>query len=471
MAEEAAKNAFEALMESKKRGNDDDGEDRAAKRQKTDDSGVEKTESTFKEEPSVKREGDDRDRRRKSSRSGSRKRDRKRRRRRRRRRSPSRSNSPLDDGVDHGPGLRPRRRGERRHRNLWDVDPDIAESLGLLTGLPINVDGKGDFMHADRASRRIYVGNLPLNVKESEIRDFFNCVMVAAQGPGRKAGDSVLGVFLNLAKRFAFVEFRSAVEATQAMDLDGIMFRGLALKMGRPANYNPSASSIAARQAPKLNIAKLGILSSHVPNGPNKLYIGGLPYNLKEPQVRELLETYGPLRGLFLSFDPATNLSKGYAFAYYEDESITDAAIEGLNGLQIGDRTLAVRRHESCAQFQKPQQMLNTITKDNKQEATDCICMLQMITTDDLNDKDEVLDITADIRNECSNFGEVIEIIIPTYGPDAKLMPGAGKVFVQFRTIEQAGACKKALQGRTFADRTVIVTFFDPVKFKARDFL
>merc|ERR1719412_1066720 len=146
--------------------------------------------------------------------------------------------------------------------------------MGLLTGLPINIGDAGDFMHADRAARRIYVGNLPLNVKEKEIKNFFDAVMVAAQGPNRKEGNSVLGVFLNLPKRFAFVEFRSATEATQAMDLDGIMFRGLNLKMGRPANYNANASSAASRQAPKLNLSKLGIISTHVPNGPHKLYIG-----------------------------------------------------------------------------------------------------------------------------------------------------------------------------------------------------
>jgi len=73
-----------------------------------------------------------------------------------------------------------RRRGERRHRNLWDVGPEDAEKLGLLSNLPINIGSDGDFMHADRAGRRIYVGNLPLDAKESEVRDFFNAVMIAA---------------------------------------------------------------------------------------------------------------------------------------------------------------------------------------------------------------------------------------------------------------------------------------------------
>jgi len=330
-------------------------------------------------------------------------------------------------------------------------------------------------MHADRAGRRVYVGNLPLNVKEAELRDFFNAVMVAAQGPSRKPGHSVLGVFLNLPKRFAFVEFRNAIEATQAMDLDGILFRGLALKLGRPANYNASASCIAARQAPKLNLSKLGIFSSHVPNGPNKLYIGGLPYNLKQNQVRELLEAYGPLRGLFLSYDPSTNLSKGYAFAYYEDEAVTDAAIEGLGGLQIGDRTLAIRRHESCANFNNSNNdMMDNIVKNEVRKVakeSDTICLMQMITLDDLRDPEELSDIKNDIEAECSNYGTVKEIIVPGLSPTGNPLPGAKKVFVQFSTTEEATKCKSALQGRCFAEKTVVVSYYDTERFINRDFL
>lgn len=424
--------------------------------------------------------------RKKRRRSKSPNRRRRRRRRRRSRSGGSRSNSPIDE-TDYGIGVRKsanlgkikiyyepnyKRPSERRHRNLWDCQPEEAEKLGLLKGLPINIGSNGGFMHADRAGRRVYVGNLPLNVKETELRDFFNAVMVAAQGPTRKPGNSILGVFLNLAKRFAFVEFRNAVEATQAMDLDGVMFRGLALKLGRPANYNPNAVSIAARQAPKLDLRPIGLFSSHVPNGPNKLYIGGLPYNLKQTQVRELLESYGALRGLFLSFDPATNLSKGYAFAYYEDESVTDSAIEGLNGLQIGDRTIAIRRHESCANFvNKKNAMMENIVNNEKRVATETntLCLLQMLSLDDLEDPEELQDIKNDIATECSSYGKLIDIFIPGI-VNGKKAPGAGKVYVQYETKEDAGKCKSALQGRHFAQRTVVVAYYEPEKFANRDF-
>jgi len=327
-------------------------------------------------------------------------------------------------------------------------------------------------MAADRANRRIYVGNVPVDVKEKELRDFFNAVMIAAQGPERKEGASVLGVFLNLPKRFAFVEFRTAIEATQAMDLDGIQFRGLSLKMGRPANYNASSASMASRKAPKLDLGKIGIVSSHVPNGPNKLYVGGVPYNLKVQQVRELLETYGPLRGLWLSNDPVTGLSKGFAFAYYEDEKVTNAAIDGLNGLQIGDKRLIVKRHESCAAFQTHSEMKPIINESHKnQQKTRTLCMLNMVTNEDLIDPFELEDIRNDIHQECSKFGTVLSVVVPGLTPDGKPLPGSGRVYAQFKEIEEAEKCKESLQGRTFAERTVIVTYYDDAKFANRQYV
>lgn len=67
----------------------------------------------------------------------------------------------------------------------------------------------------------------------------------------------------------------------------------------------------------------------------------------KFKKVKELLTTQGALKAFFLAKDASTGLSKGYCFFQYEDPNITDEAIKGLNGLKIGDRQLAVRRHEA----------------------------------------------------------------------------------------------------------------------------
>ena len=54
--------------------------------------------------------------------------------------------------------------------------------------------------------------------------------------------------------------------------------------------------------------------------------------------------SFGQLRAFNLVKDSATGLSKGYAFCEYVDVSMTDQAIAGLNGMQLGDKKLIVQR-------------------------------------------------------------------------------------------------------------------------------
>ncbi|XP_059644537.1 splicing factor U2af large subunit B-like [Cornus florida] len=90
--------------------------------------------------------------------------------------------------------------------------------------------------------------------------------------------------------------------------------------------------------------------------GPFCIFVGGLPYHFTEAQIRDLLESFGPLQGFHLVKDRDTGNSKGSAFCVYQDLSVTDIAVCSLKGLKIGDKTLVVRRANECATQLKPEQ-------------------------------------------------------------------------------------------------------------------
>ena len=77
-----------------------------------------------------------------------------------------------------------------------------------------------------RQARRLYVGNIPFGVTEEEMMEFFNQQMHLS-GLAQAAGNPVLACQINLDKNFAFLEFRSIDETTQAMAFDGINFKGV----------------------------------------------------------------------------------------------------------------------------------------------------------------------------------------------------------------------------------------------------
>lgn len=94
-------------------------------------------------------------------------------------------------------------------------------------------------------ARRLYVGNLPMGLMgvEALLTEFINQAMIAAGlASGALGGTPVASLWLSAQQTFGFVEFRSEVECTNALNLNGVQFQGRALRVNRPADYvDPNA--------------------------------------------------------------------------------------------------------------------------------------------------------------------------------------------------------------------------------------
>lgn len=63
----------------------------------------------------------------------------------------------------------------------------------------------------------------------------------------------------------------------------------------------------------------------------------GLHYHLTEDQVLELLQAFGKVKAFHLvKNDPDSLTSKGYCFVEYSDPNVTQVAVIGLNGMDLG---------------------------------------------------------------------------------------------------------------------------------------
>lgn len=317
-----------------------------------------------------------------------------------------------------------------------------------------------------RQARRLYVGNIPFGVTEEAMMDFFNHQMKVT-GLAQAEGNPVIAVQINLDKNFAFLEFRSVDETTQAMAFDGINFQGQSLKIRRPRDYQPLPG-----MAETPSVAVPGVVSTVVQDSPHKIFIGGLPNYLNEDQVKELLTSFGPLKAFNLVKDSATGLSKGYAFCEYVDVTITDQACAGLNGMQLGDKKLIVQRAsvgaknaQNPVQLQIPGLNLN----QGAGPPTEVLCLMNMVTPDELEDEEEYEDIVEDVKEECGKYGMVhsLEIPRPIKGVD---VPGCGKIFVEFNSVIDCQKAQQALTGRKFSNRVVVTSYYDPDKYHRREF-
>lgn len=73
-----------------------------------------------------------------------------------------------------------------------------------------------------------------------------------------------------------------------------------------------------------------------------KLYVGNLPFNTTEAELEETFGKHGALRSVKVITDRETGRSRGFAFVEFEDASSADAALNALNGQQLGGRDLRV---------------------------------------------------------------------------------------------------------------------------------
>jgi RNA recognition motif-containing protein len=74
----------------------------------------------------------------------------------------------------------------------------------------------------------------------------------------------------------------------------------------------------------------------------NKLYVGNLPYSYRDGDMEQAFSQYGTVSSAKVMMERDTGRSKGFGFVEMGSDAEAQAAIEGMNGQQIGGRGLVV---------------------------------------------------------------------------------------------------------------------------------
>ena len=73
-----------------------------------------------------------------------------------------------------------------------------------------------------------------------------------------------------------------------------------------------------------------------------KLYVGNLSFDTSESQLREMFSQHGEVTSAALVMDRDTGRPRGFGFVEFADPACAKAAIEALNGQNVGGRDLTV---------------------------------------------------------------------------------------------------------------------------------
>merc|ERR1711881_629252 len=227
----------------------------------------------------------------KSDRSRSRDRDRKRRRdrsnskERRKRRSRSRSSS-RDRNRRKSPDRRSRRRS--RSRSPTRNKEVVHRSADGVTTISLRSDREREqenLTQEERDARTVFIMQLARNVTITDIQDFFNKVghvrdvrFISDRNSRRSKG-------------IGYVEFLDPSSVTLAIKLSGQRLLGV------PIMVSPTMAeknrTFAAQQAALVKR-----------EGPMKLYVGSLHYNITESMLQAIFEPFGVIDSVQLQYDP-----------------------------------------------------------------------------------------------------------------------------------------------------------------------
>jgi len=72
------------------------------------------------------------------------------------------------------------------------------------------------------------------------------------------------------------------------------------------------------------------------------IYVGNLPFNLGEEDLKEIFEEYGEVASAKIIADKFSGRSKGFGFVEMESDDEANNSIKELNNAEVGGRNIKV---------------------------------------------------------------------------------------------------------------------------------
>jgi len=76
------------------------------------------------------------------------------------------------------------------------------------------------------------------------------------------------------------------------------------------------------------------------------IFVGSLPFNIEETELKELFDEYGEVASTKIITDKFSGRSKGFGFIDMPNDDEAQKAIDGLNGTEVGGRKIVVNKSE-----------------------------------------------------------------------------------------------------------------------------
>ncbi|CAD5125261.1 DgyrCDS13504 [Dimorphilus gyrociliatus] len=347
-----------------------------------------------------------------------------------------------------------------------------------------------EYSPEERDARTVFCMQLSQRIRPRDLEEFFSSVgrvydvrLIADGRTGRSKG-------------IAYVEFEETSSVNLALGLNGQKLLGVPIIV----QVSQAEKNRAAQQA-----AQIEAETARASQGPMRLYVGSLHFNITEDMLRGIFEPFGKIEHINLVLDPETSRSKGFGFVTFIRSEDAKKAMEQLNGFEIAGRPMKVNhvtekmdgigsmidtdemdragidlgatgRLQLMAKlaegtgFQLPKPAASALSvqrilrpQEQHQQAlqqavttppiaTQCFMLSNMFDTNSDKSGDWETEIKDDVITECNKHGGCVHVYVDKASPQ-------GNVYVKCPSIASAVASVNALHGRWFGGRMVTAAY------------
>ena len=382
-----------------------------------------------------------------------------------------------------------KRRGPLPRRHRYDSPPKesaMVASMHGLTDQPIaslrtirelntaaSAAAASSRTEQQRTAKELYIGNIPVGIPILTLIDRINTILVdmgATVMPGKPILSGWLG---GEGGQFAFVEFRTSQECSNAMSLNGYLFDGSPLRVGRPRS---SAAAITGDTSMLEDTAVFsGVTQFSLDNMPGlgfaiqqpleesgkieKLALVGAPLEAPREELEKILTDFGELSQCDV-VDSFLLKRRTLVFEFSDVDYQRKCVYKSERFRYDRDHHLAVVRQDEAIMrgyISIPNQEVSHGLGRSDDGARIVATRIVWFVNFPMNVNERELE--DELRSECAQFGQVENVALMNVERDRiKLQEGMGVhatslgdteivAIVAFKDLHAAIKCKKYISG------------------------
>ncbi|PPD88535.1 hypothetical protein GOBAR_DD14517 [Gossypium barbadense] len=184
---------------------------------------------------------------------------------------------------------------------------------------------------SSEAARRLYVGNIPRNLKNDELTK-----IVEEHGAVEKA-EVMYDKYSGRSRRFAFVTMKTVEDANAAIEkLNGTVSPNPSYTRKRSTYVEQIGGreikvNITEKPLAQVDLSLLQAEDSQFIDSPHKVYVGNLAKTVTSETLKKFFSEKGKVMSAKVSRVPGSSKSGGFGFVSFSSDEEVEAAINSFN--------------------------------------------------------------------------------------------------------------------------------------------